>query len=147
MQFTTENEPDLTLPDESFHRARLQEIKLRTFTFTDRNSKEEKEGKTLEWWWEITSTKYGAEYVGRKVKGECNPKLSNRGDNRFRIWSEALLQREIPVGMSIDTDDLVGLEGEILVGLRPDRRDPNKMWEYVSNVLPVDGSNQIEPPF
>lgn len=149
MQFTTEDEPDLTLPDESFHRARLQEIKLRTFTWYDKreNPPKEKEGNTLEWWWEITSTRYGAEYVGRKVKGECNPKLSNRGDNRFRIWAEALLGRDIPVGMSIDTDDLIGLEAEILVGLRDDRKDPNKKWEYVSNVLPVDGSDALEPPF
>lgn len=147
MQFVTEDEPDLTLPDESFHRARLEEIKLRTFTWTDRRSGEEKEGQTLEWWWQITATKYGPQYLGRKVKGECNPKLSNRGDNRFRVWAEALLQREIPVGMSIDTDDLVGLEAEILVMLRDDRKDPNKKWEYVSNVLHLDAMDEVEPPF
>lgn len=146
MEFLTEDEPDLTLPDESTHRARLQEIKLRTFSWTDKKTGEEKESSTLEWWWEITSTNLGPQYVGRKVKGECNPKLSNRGDNRFRIWAETLLDREIPVGMSIDTDDLVGLEAEILVNLRDDRKDPDKKWEYVSAIGPVE-QNTLEPPF
>ncbi len=148
MQFVTEDEPDLTLPEDSIHRARLEEIKLRTFTWTDYKAKppEEKEGKTLEWWWEITSTRLGPEYVGRKVKAECNPKLSNKGDNRFRNWAEALLDRQIPVGMAIDTDDLVGLEADIVIGHRKDRKDPNRTWEFVSDVAPTEGG-QMEPPF
>jgi hypothetical protein len=32
----------------------LEEIKLRTFEWTDRKTNEKKEGQTLEWWWEIT---------------------------------------------------------------------------------------------
>jgi hypothetical protein len=145
MQFITEDEPDLTLPEDSIHRARLEEIKLRTFTWTDKKG-EEKDGQTLEWWWEITSTRLGPEYVGRKVKAECNPKLSNRGDNRFRQWAEAILNRQIPVGMAIDTDDLVGLEADIVIGHRQDRKDKTKTWEFVSDVAPTEGG-QLEPPF
>lgn len=151
MQFETEDEPDLTLPEDSIHRARLEEIKLRTFSWTDHKAKPPvlKESTSLEWWWTITGTRLGEEYLGRKVKGECNPKLSNRGDNRFRVWAEALLNRDIPVGMKIDTDDLVGLEAEIVIGHRPDKKDPNKTWEFVSDVAPSMGgsSNTSEPPF
>lgn len=146
MQFVTEDEPDLTLPEDSIHRARLEEIKLHEFPWTDKKTGEEKTGQTLQWWWVITSTRLGPEFIGRKVKGECNPKLSNRGDNRFHNWAEAILDRQIPVGMAIDTDDLVGLEAEIVIGHRTDRKDPKKTWEFVSDVAPVEGG-QIEPPF
>jgi hypothetical protein len=146
MQFITEDEPDLTLPEDSIHRARLEEIKLRTQQYVDRKTGEDKEFQSLEWWWEITSTRLGPEYVGRKVKAECNPKLSNRGDNRFRNWAEAILNRQIPVGMAVDTDDLVGLEADIVIGHRRDKKDHNKVWEFVSDVAPTEGG-QLEPPF
>ena len=110
-QYTTEEERDLTLPADSIHRARLLEIKERTFEFLDRSTGKTKEGTTLEWWWEVTKPMAGLddEYIGRRVKGECRPKITNRPGNRFREWSEAILNREIPVGMTIDLDDLVGL--------------------------------------
>jgi hypothetical protein len=147
MRFIMEEEKDLTLPEDSIHRARLQEIKLRTFEWEDRKSGEKKEGQVLEWWWEITGTRLGDEYLGRKVKGECNAKITSRDGNHFREWAEALLNREIPIGMQIDTDDLVGLEAEIVIGHRPDRKDPNKKWEHVAGVLPATVNDQSEPPF
>jgi hypothetical protein len=153
MQFTTEDEPDLTIPDETIARAQLEQIKLRQFEWNDRKTGEKKEGSTLEWWWKITATNAGEEFIGRTVRGECNPKLSNRGDNRFRIWAEALLNREIPVGMTIDTDDLVGLSAEIVIGVQDDRKDPLKKWNRVTDVIPLlDGTaggafQGSEPPF
>jgi hypothetical protein len=147
MKFRTEDEPDLTIPEDSIVRARLNEIKLRTFEWTDRKTNEQKSGEALEWWWEITSNALGSQYVGRKVKGQCNPKITNRDGNRFRMWSEALLQREIPVGMEIDTDDLVGLEAEIVVGHKPDKKDPGKVWEEVTDVAPLSDGSYDEPPF
>lgn len=150
-QFMTEDEPDLTLPEDSIHRARLQEVKVRTFTYPDRdNPGKDKTGETLEWWWEVTrpGSGLGNEYIGRKVKGECKPRLSNRPGNRFREWAEALLDREIPVGMSVDLDDLIGLEGEIVIGHRRDKKDNAKVWEEVIGVLPASSGNvDTAPPF
>ena len=146
--YTTEEERDLTLPQDSIHRARLLEVKERSFDFTDRTTGETKTATTLEWWWEITRPMAGLddEYIGRRVKGECKPKITNRPGNRFREWSEALLDREIPIGMVIDLDDLVGLEAEIVIGHRADRRDTSKIWEEVIGVVPVTQQSD-EPPF
>lgn len=146
MQFTAENEPDTRFPEDAIFRARLQEIKLHTFEFTNREG-EQQEGRTLQWWWEVTTSTYGPQFLGRKVKGECKAILSNRDDNQFRMWAEALLNRTIPVGMNIDSDDLVGLEADILIGHRPDRKDPRKSWAYVEDVISIDGSSTTEPPF
>jgi hypothetical protein len=147
VQFTAEDEPDLTIPEDSIVRARLVELKLRTFDWIDKKDNTKKEGQTLEWWWQVTATDLGEEYVGRKVKGECPPKLTNRPGNRFREWAEALLGRDIPVGMSINTEDLVGLEADIVIGHRPDRKDPGKVWEQVTNVSPAFGDAHEVPPF
>ncbi len=52
--------------------------------------------------------------------------------------------------MAIDTDDLVGLTAEIVIGLQPDRKDPLKKWNHVTDVVPVmDGGVYPggEPPF
>ena len=146
-QYVTEEEKDLTLPVDSIHRARLLEVKERTFDFTDRNDGSLKTSTNLEWWFEVTRPGSGLDedYIGRRVKGECRPKLSSRPGNRFREWAEALLDCDIPVGMVIDIDDLVGLEAEIVIGHRKDRKDPNKVWEEVVGVLPAGPSE--EPPF
>jgi hypothetical protein len=59
-----------------------------------------------------------------------------------------LLGRQIPVGMGIDTDDLIGLQAEISIGHRQDKKDALKVWEYVDEVMPVDGGFDLnEPPF
>lgn len=136
--FVTEEEKDLTLPEDSIQRARLNEVKFRTFEFTDRQTGEKKTGEILEWWWEVTRPSAGLddEFIGRRVKGECRPKLTNRPGNKLREWAEALLDREIPVGFALDVDDLVGLEAEIVIGHRPDKKDPAKKWEEVTHVLP-----------
>lgn len=148
MKFTTQDEPDLTLPEDTIFRAVLEEIKLHEFEWNDGGTMTKSQ--TLQWWWRITVSSAGPVYIGRKVKGECKPILSNRDGNRFRAWSEAVLNRKIPVGMDIDTDDLIGLSAEIVIGHKPDKKDPSKMWEFVSDVMPLDdqpGGTHTEPPF
>ncbi len=145
--FTTEEEQDLTLPKGSVHRARLDELTVRTYTFTDRDTNQEKEGQTLDWWFKISQSNLGPEYIGRTVKASCPPKLTSREGNKFREWAEALLGREIPVGMQLDTDDLVGMEAEVVIGHRPDRKDPKRMWDFVEDVIPVFGGTDDAPPF
>lgn len=150
LQFVVEDAPDLTLPEDKIFRAQLVEIKEHSFTWTDRkeNPPVERTATTLQWWWQVKSSD---EYNGRKVKGECDPKLSNHPRNRFRMWAEALLQRELPLGMQIDSDDLVGLTADITVRHRPDKKDPSKKYEEVDEVMPVTstsgGWGTDEPPF
>jgi hypothetical protein len=146
MQFTTEDQPDLTLPEDTFFRAQLVEIKPKEIEWTDRKTNEHKTKTLLEWWWEVKSDD---QYNGRKIKGECEARLTNHPNNRFHNWSEALLQREIPAGMGIDTDDLVGLMAEITVRWEPDKKDPSKKYERLDEVTPVTAGFAMsdEPPF
>jgi len=146
--FTVEEQKDLTLPEDSIHRAKLLEIKQRTINWTNAEGPQSRD--ILEWWWEITHTNLGDEFVGRRVKGECPAKITNASGNRFHNWAETLLGRQIPPGMNIDTDDLIGLQAEISIGHRQDKKDASKIWEYVDEVLPVNAAfslNDQAPPF
>lgn len=145
MQFTTEDEPDLTLPEDTIFPARLIEIKPKLIEWRDKQTNEAKSKNMLEWWFEITSSN---QYRGRKVKAECEAKLSNHPSNRFRAWSQVLLDREIPVGMGIDTDDLTGLSCELTIRHEKAKNDPSKIFERVDEILPASSSGfSDEPPF
>lgn len=151
LQFEMTDAPDLTLPEDKIFRAQLKDMKLREFSWTDYKDKDrpgqpvQKTGSTLQWIWEVTSTD---EYNGRTVRGECRPDLSSHPRNRFRPWAEALLGREIPLGMKIDSDDLVGLSADITIRHRPDKNDPAKKYEEVDEVMPVSSTGfSDEPPF
>ena len=143
-----EDQPDLTIPEDTIVRARLDEIKLHEFDWVDRkkNPPENKHSQILQFWFEVTD----GEYKGRRIKGETDFRVSNHPRNKFRLWAEALLQRELPVGMKIDTDDLTGLSADVSVRHRPDKRDPSKKFEEVDEVIPINGGSgwgTTDPPF
>ena len=148
LQFEMKEAVDHNLPENTIFRARLVDLKLREFSWID-SSQNKQSASKLEWVWEITSPD---EYVGRRVKGECDPVLNNgttRRD-RFRPWAEAMLDRTIPFGMKLDTDDLVGLSADITVWHRTDKRDAaNKFVEIDDVMTPGGGLSNLssEPPF
>lgn len=146
LTFTVEDAPDLTIPEDTILRARLNDISDKTLNWKDRKTGEDKSSVILEWAWEVVGE---GEYKGRTVKGTCDAKISNHPNNKFRVWAESLLGRELPMGMGVDTDDLIGLVADISVGHRPDRKDPAKKWEFVDEVIPVSGGFTVdsEPPF
>lgn len=145
LQFVAEDEPDLTLPEDTIIRAQLTELKPRTIEWTSKQDGSKKSATFLEWWWQVQSPE---QYATRKVKGECEAKLTNHPGNKFRNWSETLLGREIPVGMGIDTDDLVGLTADITVRHEKDKKDASKVWERVDEVIGVTNfSVSDQPPF
>ena len=145
LTFTTIDEPDLTIPEDMIVRATLAEIKQRTIKWVDKQSGEAKERDLLEWYWQVQTPE---KYSMRKIKGECDAKISNSPGNKFMQWASTLLGREIPVGMAVDVDDLLGLPADLTVKHDPDRKDPSKVWERVDEVIAVNGFQfDAAPPF
>jgi hypothetical protein len=142
-QTTATEEEDRTIPEDSIVPATLTEIKLRVVQYNDKQTGEAKSFEQLEWWFEVTS----GDYQGRKVKGTTDTKLTTHPKNKFRNWSSVMLNREIADGFPLDTDDLIGLPADVAIGYRPDRKDPSKVYEEVSEVLPASGGQASEPPF
>lgn len=147
-QYVVEEVPDLTIPEDTIIRAKLLEIKDKTIEWRDKQTGEPRSAVLLEWWWEPT----GDEWVlpdGRKrrVKGECDARLSNHPGNKFRTWAEALLNRELTVEMKLDTEDLVGLQADITVKHRTfkGKTGEDRTIEEVFEVFPLAGSSDDLP--
>jgi hypothetical protein len=141
LTFVVQEAKYIALPEDTFFRARLEKIDYREFEWTDRKSGETKKGSNLDWTFEITQA---GEFQGRKVRGRTRAELTADDGNRFRNWAETLLGRELPIGMGIDEDDLVGLSCELTVRQEPDRKDPERKWERVDELIPVSSD---DPPF
>ena len=142
---TVEEEEDLTLPEDSIHKAILMEVSPREINWVDRRTGEAKSKVLLEFWFEVTGSSED-KYIGRKVKGSVDSKMTTRANDRFRNWSETLLGREISAGTDFDTDDIIGLSAEIVIGHRPSK-DGGRVFEEVTDLLPLDASAYSEPPF
>lgn len=146
LSFTAEDEPDLTVPEDTIIRCQLVEIKPKMINWNDKQTGEAKSRQMLEFWWQVKAPE---RFSARKLKGECDAKLTNHPDNRFRQWAEALLDRQIPVGMGIDTDDIVGLTADVTVR-HEKSKDGQRIFERVDMVMPASGGGidqSSTPPF
>lgn len=148
-QATTEEyvaEPVDLIPANTIHSAQLKDVTVQPISWTDKASGEARSADLLKWKWEITD----GEYVGKWVWGSCDARLSTHPKNQFRNWSETLLGREIPPGLVIDTDDLLGLPAQISIKHRPDKKDPAKVYVEVDEVMPAGDTGwsfDDNPPF
>lgn len=148
--YTVEDQPDLTIPEDTIVRARLEEISEKEIKWNDKNDGTPKSKVILEWWWEVQDEAYTDPSTGhhRKVKGTCDAKITNHPKNRFHNWSETLMGRTIAVGTPISTDDLIGLQADISIRHRKDKNDPSKIYEEVDEVMPITGGFDTDvPPF
>jgi hypothetical protein len=139
-QRTVEDQPDLTIPEDTIVRAQLKELKDKTIEWTDKQTREKKSAVLTEWWWEVTT----GQYEGRKVKGECDAGVTNHPRNRFRLWAEALLDRELDAEMAFDDEDLIGLSADLTVKHRHyEKNGEQRVIEEVDEVIPISGSSDI----
>lgn len=102
--------------------------------------------------WEWSFLVVSGPYEGETLRGDSQPELTTREDNRARMWSESLMGREIAVGEEFDTDTIVGLPCICTVRHDPprERGDGSKFFPCpVDEVLPRSGGfdNPDAPPF
>ena len=134
--------PEL-IPEDTILKAKLVEIKPRDAHWT--RDGEAHSATFLNWKWLVLA----GEYIDKYVYGSCDARLTNHPGNKFRNWSESLLNRELPVGTPFDTDDLIGLTAEISIGHRADKKDPEKKYSEVDEVIPTEDGFSVstDPPF
>lgn len=136
---TPEQEPRFKmLPQDSIHRARLDSIEKKG----PFNRKDGSQFYKLIWWFEITAE---GDFKGRKVRGETGAELS--ANSKFHGWAQTILARTIQIGASVSSDDFVGLPVDISIKHVPDWKDKAKVWAEVDEVMPINGSFDMEPPF
>jgi hypothetical protein len=137
MAYVMEEEKDRTIPEDTIVRAVLVEVSEKQIEWKDKRTNEDRSATLLEWWFEVVDDREDALYQGRKVKLECDARLTNHPNNRFRLVVEALLGRELSLGTPIDPqDDLVGLKCDITVKHRRYEKDGvTKVAEEIDEVI------------
>ncbi len=135
-----EVEKSRALPAGELLKARLEKFDVQEIEYTDRKTNEKKSFKKIEWIFKIVD----GEYQGKEVRGETSAYLTDHPDNKFRNWSEALLGRSLDLGDVLDESDLEG--GSVLITVKyvTDRKDEEKKWPRVDDVIPLGDD---EPPF
>ena len=138
-----EVEHQVEIPIDVFLRAKLKELEVAEVPYTDKKTGERKTFKKLNWVFEILEN---GEFWGKTVRAETPAYLSDGPNNQFRLWAEALLKRELDLGQVLNESDLVGLQGLIVCKREQDRKDENKYWTRVADVIPADPAGD-DPPF
>lgn len=128
------------IPEGQILKARLEDFDVKTIPFNDKKTGEAKEFSKIEWDFLVID----GEFQGTHVRGETSAYLTDHPDNKFRNWAEALLNRSLSLSDVIDETDLVGASALITVKYVADRKDDEKKWRRVDDVIPLDAD---EPPF
>lgn len=128
------------LPAGVLLKARLDSLDVRDIPFTDKKTGEAKSFQKIEWIFKVID----GEFQGKEVRGETSAYLTDHPENKFRNWSEALLNRSLDLGFVLDESDLVGATSLITVKYVADRKDEEKKWPRIDDVIPLA---EDEPPF
>lgn len=144
MGYKVEDEPDRTIPEDTILRGVLEEVSEKDIEWTDKGTGEKKSATLLQWWFRITDKRDDGLYEGRKVRAECDARLTNHPGNRFRNIAEALIGRELALGTEIDPqDDLVGLPADLTVSHRKyEKNGEERIAEQVDEIIAVSGDEQ-----
>ena len=108
------------------YRARLMELETAESSIVD--EKTGKPGFYLKWIFELLDKGY----EGHTLRGNSSLNFGPRA--KARQWAEALLGRRIQSGESIDEDDLIGKEGDLMVRLEETDRGT---FAKVESVNPI----------
>lgn len=101
-----------------------------------------KEAEIMEWHFKVID----GQWSGQIVKGSCDPFISNHEANKFRLWSEGLLGRDLVVGEEVDPQDLIGLKGEITVTHKPGKgAKSDRIYVNLEDVAPLDPDRDPVP--
>lgn len=126
-----EVEKSTQLPAGVLLKARLESFEVKEIPFTDRKTGEAKSFNKIEWIFKIID----GEFQGKEVRGETSAYLTDHPENRFRNWAEALLNRSLDLGFVLDETDLQGGTALITVKYVEDRKDSDKKWPRVDDVI------------
>lgn len=102
-----------TLPDDSILHLKVEEIELKTVQGNrgpwDKLDFKFKILGVLHVEGAYSPEEFG-NLLGENIYGGMGARMTDSPENRLRLWAEAILQRELPVGFELDTDYLLGRE-------------------------------------
>jgi hypothetical protein len=146
MGYTMEDEKDRTLPEDTLLLGQLVEVTEKLIEWKDKTTGEDKSATMLQWWIECIDDREDGLFKGRKVRAECDDRLTNHPRNRFRQYVEAFLGSELALGTEIDPqEDLVGLKCHFTVTHRAytDKSGNEGIAEDVDEVISLADDSDV----
>lgn len=95
-----------------------------TVKLLDVTPKQVGSGVKLKWKFEIVE----GDFATRWLWGECWDNLDQSDGCVWRRWHEALVEREVPIGENIDTDDVLNFMCQVKCSHRSYEKDGETKW-------------------
>ena len=121
-QRMTDDSGDL-IPENTVVEGRLSMVELREFTWNDEQVKKLR--------WNFTATT--PPWVGRELSGETSLTFTPNPNCKAYNWAAALMQREPAPGEEIDTDQMIGLPGQLLISHKTGK--DGRVWLRIKEVF------------
>lgn len=93
--------------------------------------------------WVFTVTEQGP-WSGRRVYGNTSAKFVRHSECRAYNWASSMTGDKYEDADTFDTEDLHGRPARVIVRHSPDRKDPDKVWQNVDDVLPPKQARNVE---
>lgn len=142
MELTLEESSWTPIPDDTVLQAEVVSIKDATKNFGD--------GDVARVEFKFIVRDPGGDFDGRWLWGDT-PKIFNTDPRcRLRMWVQEILGQDLPPKFNLDTDELIGLQCRVAVGLRTYEKDGEKVSKnFVTDVMRLkgDGPAAYEEPF
>jgi hypothetical protein len=122
------------IPEGTVVEGRLSMVELHEFTWNDEQVKK------LRWHFTLTQPPYS----GREITGDTSLTFTPNPNCKAYNWAAALLQREPAAGEEIDTDEMIGLAGQLLVGHR--NAKDGRVWLKIKEVFAAGKGAQAMVP-
>jgi hypothetical protein len=88
----------------------------------------------------------GEAWDGQRIWGDTSTIFTNNPNCKLYAWSQELLGDELPPGYVLDTDNLIGAMGRIVVGRKEYEKDgKDQVRNYVKDVIRVSGRSAPAP--
>lgn len=140
-KYTVQDADAELIPEDTFVPAELTKVEEGKIIKWKQDG-EDKEAEIMEWHFKILD----GQWSGQTVRGSCDPYISDHEANKFRLWTEGLLGRDLVVGEEVDPQDLIGLKGEITVTHKPGKgKNADKTYVNLEDVAPLDPNRQGTP--
>lgn len=121
--------------------ARVADIELDEWSFTDKKTNELKNVQQIKWTFTIMDK---GTWQGKDVFGKTTTNFVAHPNCKAYSWASAITQREPAEGESLDTDQLIGLPCVIEIGhSKPDKE--GRTWMRVDKVYPASMAQHVQP--
>jgi hypothetical protein len=129
---TPEGEKPELIAQNDVIEARLANVEVRSFEWTNRDTGKLETVTKLRWDFVVIDE---GPWKGKTIFGDTSTNFTNHPNCKAFNWVTSLTGRQYAEGEDLDTDDLLSLPCRIMIGHKPDKG--GNIWMRAKEVLPA----------